>query len=870
MRRLLGVVLLLTLFAAFPLLCRAQLSFDADDVKAAYVLTARDTVTLSADRDISTIAVMSNCEYTVTASDDWFTCELSGAGSITVVTTLNNTDSSRSGVITVESSDGTYSRVIVVVQESGSSSEALSAFADIQLTVSGGSASAESGNPFSYSYDGSISTYFHSPWSSGSTSFPFTMIWKLEEASHVDYMTYTPRQDNQSGAWGTITVSYYVGSSWTTLGTYALGQSWSSATINFGDDGVDDVTQVRVVVADGYASVVTAAEVQFFQKNTAADEFMAYFKDDLCTELIDGFTESDLTTMSNAYMRSYAAQVYEGTYSTDYRVFEAEPYETTSTLQSRLKNSNPYCPVENPIGIYFDEGESVAIVMADIPDDSSVSLIVKSYTSASTSSGSTSYSLRNGINVITTSSAGNGYISYYDDDYASLPNVRGHVIMGQQNGVFNSETDDNAKWKELLSNAVSLWLDIVTPRLQVAAPVDQLKSGSPSDGLSVCHIYDQVVYREREIMGLLDDEPKNHQFAQPTTSGSIYASTEGAYMSYTAFSTWAQADSSDFDVWGLAHELGHNNQVTGFKWVGCGETTNNVYAAWAQHRLGGGYHRLEDESCSINGGSSVRGGRFNCYLENGVRKGEVWQRQEGADYYGYSDDEYTVTNENGKTVTTTSRNYDHFVKLAPLWQLELFCLECGFAPDAWADWFEYLRNNSAASTAGKQQIKFITQFSILAGYDFLDFFEKAGMFKEQEIYVTDYSMGWINITADMIEEAEETIAEAGLKEAPAALNYINAYNWEVFRDEAALDASNSVGSGCSKYSSSQIRVTNARWPNAVGYNTYDSDGNLLHISMFGLGDSQQSTTYTYVMWDSSSSYITAVGYDGTEAIIYQP
>ena len=870
MKRVFCTVVLATLLAVVPSMVYAQLSFDSDDSKGAYILVARDTVTLNADRDIAIVPVMTNCEYSVASSDDWYTVTLDATGNIVIVTTLNNDESDRTGEVTISSSDGTFSRTLVVVQESGATGDALAALADEQIVVASGSASAESSNPFSYSYDGDASTYFHSPWTSSSTSFPFTMIWKFEEASHVDYMTYTPRADNQSGAWGKITVSYYVGSSWTTLGTYDLGQEWSAATIYFGDDGVDNVTQVRVVVADAYASVVTAAEVQFFTVNTAFSTFSSYFKDDICTELADDFTEDDIDQISNSYLRSLASQLYDGTYSTDYRVFEAEPYETTSTLQSRLKNSNPYCPVENPIGIYFDEDESIGIVMADIPDDVSVSLIVKSYTSASTSSGSTSYSLKNGFNAITTSSAGNGYISYYSDDYADLPTIRGHVIMGQQNGVFNSDTDDNTKWKELLANAVSLWLDIVTPRLQVAAPVDQLKSGSPNDGLSVCHIYDQVVYREREIMGLLDDEPKNHQFAQPTTAGSIYASTEGAYMSYTAFSTWAQADSSDFDVWGLAHELGHNNQVTGFKWVGCGETTNNIYAAWAQHRLGGGYHRLEDESCSINGSSSVRGGRFNCYLENGVRLGNVWQRQEGADYYGYSDDEYTVTNEDGETVTTTSRNYDHFVKLAPFWQLELFCLECGFAPDAWADWFEYLRNNSAASTAGKQQIKFITQFSILAGYDFLDFFEKAGMFKEQEIYVTDYSMGWINITADMIEEAEETIAAAGLAEAPAALNYINAYNWEVFRDQAALDASNSVGTGCTKYSSSQIRVTNSKWPNAVGYNTYDSSGNLRHISMFGLGDSQQSTTYTYVMWDSSSSYITAVGYDGTEAIIYQP
>lgn len=871
MKQLLRHSLFLYLILTLPLTAGAQLYIDDDDAKSPYILASRDTVTLNADRDIASVAVMSNCDYTASTDDSWITCSLQSNGNLLIVTDLNNTDSDRTGFVTLTSSDATFVRLVTVVQNAGGSADDLSAFADIELEISGGSAtSVQSGEDFSLSYDGDTETYYHSSWYS--TSFPVTLIWTLEESSHIDYLVYTPRQDGSSnGAFGEIEVYYYTISGWTLLGEYDLGETTSASTISFGDDGVDGVSQVKIIVNSAYYNVVSCAEMQFFQTNDAFTEFTSYFQDDLCTELVDGFTEDDLAGISNSYLRSLAAQLLEGTYSMDYRVGEYEPYMTTSTLQSTLKNSNPYSAYENPTGIYFDEDESLGVIVTGIPDGCSVSLIIKCFGNADDgTTAKSTYALSNGFNVITASNRGNSYISYYDDDYEDLPNIQAHFVMGQENGYFDSSTDDNTKWKELLAGAVSDILDIVTPRMQVAALVSSLQSVCKNDGVSLAHIYDGIVYREREIMGLLGDaEPKNHQFAQPVSSG-IYADNNGANISYGSFYTWCYPDSSNFDVWGMAHELGHNNQTTGFHWSGCGETTNNVYAVWAQHNLYGGYHRLEDESCSINGGSSVRGGRFNSYLENGVRLGEVWQRQEGPDYYDYDYESITTTNEDGETVTTTSRNFDHFVKVVPLWQLELFCLEAGFSPSAWSDWFDDIRSTDVSDmTNGEQQINFIERFCLLSGYDFLDFFEKAGMFKATEIYVEDYTSGWIKITDDMISSTTTTVEAAGLKEAPAALNYINAYNWEVFRDEAALDTSNSVGSGCVKYSSSQIRVLNSSWPNAVGYNTYDSDGNLLHISMFGLGDSSQSDTYTYVMWDSSSSYITAVGYDGTEYVIYQ-
>ena len=64
-------------------------------------------------------------------------------------------------------------------------------------------------------------------------------------------------------------------------------------------------------------------------------------------------------------------------------------------------------------------------------------------------------------------------------------------------------------------------------------------------------------------------------------------------------------------------------------------------------------------------------------------------------------------------------------------------------------------------------------------------------------------------------------------------------------------------------------MDNDAWAGAVGYETYDANGNLLHLSMFGLGDSQMSSRYTFVIFPSNASYIMAVDYKGDKVKIYQ-
>ena len=56
--------------------------------------------------------------------------------------------------------------------------------------------------------DGDPTTIWHSPYSSGKTTFPVTFTVNFKEVSHVDYMRYIPRQDGSNGNWDEVELSY--------------------------------------------------------------------------------------------------------------------------------------------------------------------------------------------------------------------------------------------------------------------------------------------------------------------------------------------------------------------------------------------------------------------------------------------------------------------------------------------------------------------------------------------------------------------------------------------------------------------------------------------------------------------------------------
>ena len=747
--------------------------------------------------------------------------------------------------------------------------------------------SYQSGEEASKAIDGKPGTIWHSSWYS--TSFPVTLTVTLSEESHIDYLRYTPRQDgNVNGNWENVIVEYTATTSdnnFTLIGDYNLGGSGAAYDFYLPEGGAT-CGKIRFTVKSGTNGFASASEVEAFAfDNSKRDALAPYFSDDLFTQLKPEVTSSD--SIEDADAKALVdnlladAEAYK-----KFRVGEYEAYLTTSTLRNRLKTSSQYNNYENPTGVYLKPGQS-CIVMASGIENYPVGLTIKNWVKNENSS---SYTLRNGFNYITATTEGNVFVHYYTDDYEIAPNVKLHFINAPVQGYWDQETMTNSDWKELLKGRSQKDSTILITRsrhAQTAYPVYIWLQNCPKDIDSTMTLYQQVQWAERDIMGLekYGRQVKNRQLFFGTTYGFMAAGGDGSYCHVNSLGGITRPDASSFDFWGVGHEWGHNNQIVpGFKWTGCGETTNNIYASWAQlHFTGKRYSlRLEDEVSGIDEYSGMRGGRMQTYFEEGIRKGNPWQLQDGPDYHGEVPTPVSVTGQdadgkNTGTIKTTWRHYDHFVKLVPFWQLNLWGTLAGKCPDIIPMVIEAIRSDenygTKYNTNGKQQVNWMKIACDSAKIDLLPFFEKAGMLRPINAYVDDYTKGWNIINEQMINDLKAYVKEKGYPSFTEEINYINAHNFNIYRDELKLEVPATLGTGCT-YSNGKVTVQHSEVKNAVAFETYNKAGELLRITMYGLG-SNDAHSYTQVLYpgnseeELASAYIMAVGYDGTRTKIYE-
>ncbi len=791
--------------------------------------------------------------YTLTCDADWVTATKITNG--VKVAVKSNAGNARAAKLTF-AKDGSTKTVTLTQAENP-----LINYTDGQITVLSASASStetsKESAPISNAIDNNTATYYHSTWSSA-TSYPVTLTFNFSEAKHVDRIIYVPR-GNSTGIFKEVTVQYTKnGTTYTTAGSITFQNTNDSQAYTFPDGGVDGVRAVRLKVASSYSAYISAAEIKFYDSSNAVgspDDF-AIFADNICSKLKPGTTQSQISAIKTTLVRQLAQDLFDGVYDTEFRVGKFAPYRPIANLQSELKTSAYYDRHENPTGIFFDDNDKVAI-MADGIGTRSVNLEIYNFALDDMGTYST-HKLVDGLNIISVPTHGLGYVLYYPDDYQSADSISLHFINGKQNGYFDLKRHDNTKWKYLLANVKSECMDILTPHIHMVAPVYALKSQCPARGFELAQKLDSVIALEWEIEGFFRHgrAPKNHQFVRPSQSG-LFANAEGSHCAWGSFGGWVTPVA--LESWGLAHELGHNNQVPAFTWTGMTEVSNNLCSAWVQYRLPWTRLRLEDETIKCIVGN-YRGGRMQNFLNMDV------VNNAGTDYYWQ-----TETDFGGTTV-------DHFVALVPLWQMVLYTMVAEKSPYAFMDWYEMIRTNATlnSASAAQKRVNFLKNICKTAKLDFFPFFEKAGMLKPMSnVHIDDYTSGNITISKATINSARAEIKRQGYPEVPAELVYMNGYNCHIFRDGGKLEARFPVNTGCTKSGDNMVKVDNYVWQNAVGYETYDADGNLLNATIYGLGDSVASDRYTYVIWKTSNdtaqpAYIMAVGCDGTRVKCYEP
>ena len=755
--------------------------------------------------------------------------------------------------------------------------------------------SSQQGVSASAVIDGDYNTIWYTPYdrNQGSTTkFPVDLILTFEEVTHVGFMRYVPRQDGDyfSGNWsGSVYIAYCpttTGTNFKNIGVYSLSGDATIYDFPLGEEGIE-CGQIKFTLTYGFFNYASAAEIEAYSYDIIKKEdIQPYFTDDLFTQLKPEVTSSE--NIENAVVKKLVDNLLvDAKGYGKFRIGEYEAYLPTETLKSILKSSNSYNKYENPTGVYLKSGDACWVAVSGIDDQYPVGLTIKNWV---TNEKSSSYSLSNGLNYITTNSEGNVFVSYYTDDFEKAPNVKLHFINAPVQGYWDQATMTNEDWKELLKGRSTNDNSILITRsehAQLAFPVSAWVKYCPTNIDSTMTLYQQVQWAQRDILGLekYGRQVKNRQLFFATTSGFMAAVEEGSYCNVNSLEAIMVPDAKRFDFWGVGHEWGHNNQITtGFKWSGCGETTNNIFASWGQIHFTGNPHylRLEDEVTGVGEYSGMRGGRMQTYFEEGLRKGVSWQLQDGPDYYGTTPTEKTIWGYDADGnylgyVTTTSRNYDHFVKLAPFWQLNLWGTLAGKCPDIIPMVIESIRSTpnyeSYYNTNGKKQVNWMKLACDSAKIDLLPFFEKAGMLLPINAYIEDYNAGWNIITEEMIANLKAYVKEQGYPAFTEEINYINGHNYPIYRDCLKLEVPEEIGEGCS-LNNNKVKVLHSAVKNAVAYETYNNKGELLRITMYGLGSDDQHS-YTQVLYPKSSNpsttsaYIMAVGYDGKRIKIYE-
>ena len=583
---------------------------------------------------------------------------------------------------------------------------------------------------------------------------------------------------------------------------------------------------------------ITEEGLKALDSNVFANEYMLALKPNV--------TRDRIARIKDPFVRGLAEQMAEKKFDRKARALTAEPYEPVKDLAERLRTSQ-YSKFENPTRIFLEEVEDVLLVMGD-PKGEKLNLVIHNF---GRDGGHSSYPLKEGVNIIRAKNKGLGYIEYFTSNYKKAPKVHLSILSGKVNGVFVGGVSKNSDWKRMLENSPTEVVDIVGNRVHLVYPVEELKQFCPDKGEELIALYDRIIGMEQQIMGLYKYRmlPKNRMFGRVIWNGFMHADGTGAAFHNGTMKEVGNPDRIPGSAWGIAHEFGHVNQVRpAMKWVSTGEVTNNIYSAYVNYMLNPSSMRLEHER--INGGDgNMIGGRFNAYLNNGILKGENWLVQSGPDKRSGGDNRPMV--------------HDHFVKLAPLWQLELYFKVAGKGnPDFYPDiFYKAIKMDTRGKKDGELQLAFMKNACDAARQDLTDFFRKTGMLKPLDQELDDYTCARMTITE---ADCKNLIAYARKYKKPESpvIYYISVNSAEAYKNR--LPVRGVYNQGVTEQGNRRI-ISHEVWKNAVVFETY-KDREMVRITMAGT-DSRDNSSTT-VPYPEGSTRIEAVSWDGRRTLVY--
>ncbi|MDH8701278.1 hypothetical protein M2138_000619 [Dysgonomonadaceae bacterium PH5-43] len=596
-----------------------------------------------------------------------------------------------------------------------------------QIKVKSATASSYyAGQNINKAIDGDFTTIYHSAWgASGTTTFPTLLTFNFAENTNIDYVTYTPRQDN--GVNGHImTFELFCKkrgeTNETKIGDYNFAGNSTSSTVRFLET-IENVEYIKFSISSGTNGYVACAEMQFFQNNKDAFDYKSIFTDMTCSELKAGVTINDINNINGDFYKKHAQDIYYGAFDKENRLGTYEAYLAPEITTAQNKAAFHYGKRDNPTGIYAKEGETI-IVFADESNEATYpSLFLQETEQASR--GGMNFVLQPGLNKITAPYDGLMYILYYTSTGNEAP-VKINIITGTVNGYFDIEKHTNADWQALIDNATFRYFDVKGNQVSMTFDTDQFRQHTAGKIVELVNAFDEMVKLEWKLLGLTkyNREPKTRQHLQvmPSSYSDNFMHATNYYTGYNreygtqsfmlnvdklkdaSFTAgWAGGNS-----WGPAHEIGHVNQLTPvLKWSGMTEVTNNIMSQYVT-RSWGLKSRLNHEVLA------TYGNRYNKAIKVIVEAGLPHN--------------YMITNADGTTDT------DVFCKLVPFWQLKLYMHDVLGNDQFYPDTYEKLRVDPTPSASngsnrdGMCQLNFTKIACQVAGLDLTEFFQDWGFY----------------------------------------------------------------------------------------------------------------------------------------------
>lgn len=790
------------------------------------ILLSHDVFTLESDGGDINFEITSNIEYEIVVPEDakWLKPKASVDTRVSMLkkdfeyeVAWNPDLTERSAEVVIKQFGGTVKKTMVVKQAGQDGYTGVSdgdIKDDVKVKVSSGTASSfQPGGEIEKSFDGDMTSLYHSLWNNGATNyFPITLEYNFVNEESIDYLIYHPRQGGGNGNFKEteIWVSTESAPTFTKVMDYDFKGNNSAAKIIFENPLVKPKT-VKFVVKSGAGDgqgFASCSEMEFYRANPNNFDPLSLFTDLTCTKLKSIVTLEDINKVSNNLYRNMALYMLNGTYPKEFRIDDYKAWPHPNVWAEENKTST-LSLLDNPTGISVGNGEELIVFVGETHGHN-LSLKIQNldkpgedgYNNAST------YPLTTGVNKIKARNKGLAYVFYHTADYETAPAVKIHFATGKVNGYYDSQKHDPSDWSKYLNAAVDKYFDVVGLHAHLTFPTESFKAHALTNGDKLIAAYDELVALEKDFMGL-------NKYNRPTVNRTYFHVMYTAYMYSTSYRTAYEVGTLpsilNVDIfkstpWGPAHEQGHSFQTRpGFKWLGMTEVTNNVHSLYVQTEFGNP-SRIQSEDM----------GRYNNRYEKAYHNSFV------------------------KNIAHPGES-DVFCKLVSLWQLQLYFANANGNSDFYKDYYELVRTTKHKDTPGEQQLQFVKDVCHISNANLIRFFQKWGYLTPFDQELDDYGKGQMKVTQNQIDQVISDIESKNYPVVTDKIEYISDSNCMNFKNKSSVQKGSATKSG------KTIRMSN--WKNVIAYEVYDNDKLIFvsNLSSFNLDSAANQSTKVYAI-----------------------